>query len=379
MSRATDSGHQPHTWGGVNRNTGQPFNNGKPAAGGRTDREGGNPVGGGSGGGGGMTKAGGQPSAHSGPEHMNPGWGDIDGQSSGGWDVSFPREIGTPKHPHYMTFRPWKITGGVGGTTGDMTFKAAMSAGVSQVSLPIPTMNTTYAQGWDKADVNATQGGMLRGIKQAFGGQGKATEGGPPGSTEVRIYEQGKAGVTGAMEAYQGGGSISEITSKIANAGIAGNAAAGITLGMAGKVLGEAASTALGVASFNQTMAFYQGPAFREFSFAYQMHPQDSGDQFKILQIVDFFKQGSAPDQISSGLFRIYEIPFAFTINFYGVNGEMTHINKIARCACTNVAVTYGGDRFNTFQGTDAPVQTNLSLSFKEIELVTKAEMQAGY
>ena len=57
----------------------------------------------------------------------------------------------------------------------------------------------------------------------------------------------------------------------------------------------------------------------------------------------------------------------------------MTHINKIARCALTSVAVAYGGDRFNTFQGTDAPVQTNLTLQFKEIELVTKTEMEKGY
>ena len=158
-----------------------------------------------------------------------------------------------------------------------------------------------------------------------------------------------------------------------------GNAVAGVGLGVAGKVLGDGASSALGVASFNQVMPFYKGPEFRTFGFGYQLMPQSPAEQSKIKKIIDFFKTASAPEQISSGLFRIYELPFIFTINFYGINGEMEHINKIAHCALTSVDVKYGGDRFNTFAGTDAPVQTNLTLSFKEIELVTKIDMEKGY
>ena len=107
--------------------------------------------------------------------------------------------------------------------------------------------------------------------------------------------------------------------------------------------------------------------------------PHDTKDQFNILKIIDFFKTASAPEQLSAGLFRIYEIPFVFSINFYGINGEMSHINKIAKCALVSVDIKYGGDRFNTFAGTDAPVQTNLALTFKEIELITKSEMMRGY
>jgi hypothetical protein len=109
------------------------------------------------------------------------------------------------------------------------------------------------------------------------------------------------------------------------------------------------------------------------------MIPQSGPEQYRIRQIIDFFKTASAPEQISAGLFRIYEIPFVFSINFYGLYGEMHHINKIAKCALVSVGVKYGGDRFNTFADTDAPVQTDLSLTFKEIELVTKAEMMRGY
>ena len=340
-----------------------------------------------------MTKAGGQPaSAIRRPQSGTPaaaggtGGGFEMGDMGGGGVVHFPQEIGTPKQPNYMTFRCHKITSAVGGTMSDMNFAQTTSAGVQQVALPIPTgVNTTYAQGWDQADVNATQGSLMRAAGNAFGSGLQSPTGTFGGEGDVNqsgtqsIMAAAREGAQGAAATARAGGSIAAITSKIAQSGIGGNAVAGVTLGMAGKVLGGASSTALGVAAFDQTMAFYQGPKFREFNFSYQMIPHDMADTNNIRKIVDFFKTASAPEQISSGLFRIYELPFVFSINFYGINGEMTHMNKIAKCALTSVALTYGGDRFNTFAGTDAPVQTNMALVFKEIQLVTKTDMVDGY
>ena len=77
--------------------------------------------------------------------------------------------------------------------------------------------------------------------------------------------------------------------------------------------------------------------------------------------------------------FRIYEIPYVFKIGFHSKKGELKDVNRIAHCACTNVSVSYGGDRFQTFSGTDSPVETNISLTFKEIELITRTEMEEGY
>ena len=169
------------------------------------------------------------------------------------------------------------------------------------------------------------------------------------------------------------------IQSKIASMGVSGNAGAGVTLGVAGKLLGPAMGTAAGFSSFNQMMAHYNGPAFRNFSFSYVLRPLSAKDQQSIVKIVNFFKIASAPSQISNGLFRIYETPYVFKIGFYSREGPLTDVNRIAHCACTNVSVSYGGDRFQTFSGTNSPVETNISLSFKEIELITRTEMEAGY
>ena len=45
--------------------------------------------------------------------------------------------------------------------------------------------------------------------------------------------------------------------------------------------------------------------------------------------------------------------------------------------------VTYGGDRYKTFDGIDTkgapPVETAITLNFKEMELITKQRAQEGY
>jgi hypothetical protein len=396
MSRATDNDHRPASWGGINRNTGKPFNNNKGGGGSGftfNDDAGGDGSNKNT-----MSKAGGQPGSGGPATTFNDDVG-------GGSIVNFPDEIGSPKQPNYMTFRTWKITSAVGGTMGDINFSQTTSAGVQQVALPIPTgVGTNYAQGWDQSDVNAVQGSLMRNFGSSFGNAMKSTatsgivgrqdrEGGSNSAANMvgemggTLASAGKAAITGVADIIadpvnvynKATGAISNIAAKIGQSQMVGNAVAGVGLGVAGKVLGDAGSTAMGVASFNQTMAFYQGPQFRTFNFSYQLLPQSPAEQRKIKQVVDFFKTASAPEQISSGLFRIYELPFVFTINFYGINGEMEHINKIAHCALTAVQVAYGGDRFNTFAGTDAPVQTNIQLAFKEIELVTKKEMEVGY
>ena len=56
----------------------------------------------------------------------------------------------------------------------------------------------------------------------------------------------------------------------------------------------------------------------------------------------------------------------------------MTHLNNIAKCALTNINVVYGGDRFSVF--TDAaPVQVDLTLQFKEVQLLSQDDMEKGY
>jgi len=311
--------------------------------------------------------------------------------------ITFPAGLGDdPAQPFFMTFLPKKITSAVGGTMGDMSFQSVSVTkdNIAQVALPIPTgINVAYAQGWDQTDVNALQGTIMN--TTAFKDAASMMRDTAEGNTDTTVagglsalkkvgkqaLKMGGEGGTEAREAFSSnpGGAVSTIMSKIGKMGVSGNSVAGITLGVAGKLLGPAMSTAAGFSSFNQTMAHYNGPPFRNFSFTYTLRPLEPKDQQNIVKIVDFFKIASAPSLISSNLFRLYEIPYVFKIAFWSRKGELKDVNRIAHCACTNVAVSYGGDRFQTFSGTDSPVETNIALTFKEIELITRTEMEEGH
>ena len=58
---------------------------------------------------------------------------------------------------------------------------------------------------------------------------------------------------------------------------------------------------------------------------------------------------------------------------------ENEYLHKIGKCALTSMNVSYGGEKFNVFDQTDAPVQVDLSLSFTELQLQDSASYAAGY
>jgi hypothetical protein len=72
-------------------------------------------------------------------------------------------------------------------------------------------------------------------------------------------------------------------------------------------------------------------------------------------------------------------VPQLFGISYHNKTKPMEHLNKIGKCALTSINVIYGGDRFAVFHQDSAPVQVDLSLTFKEVQLLSAADMEAGY
>ena len=70
---------------------------------------------------------------------------------------------------------------------------------------------------------------------------------------------------------------------------------------------------------------------------------------------------------------RIYDLPNVFKISFHNGNNPNPWLPQIGHCALTNVGVTYGGDKFTTYNRSKGmPVQTDLTLQFKEMELLDR-------
>ena len=67
----------------------------------------------------------------------------------------------------------------------------------------------------------------------------------------------------------------------------------------------------------------------------------------------------------------------------YGANQNL-HLHNISTCVLENISVSYGGERYKTFSpapgGEGAqPVETSITLNFKELELITRERVFEGF
>jgi hypothetical protein len=253
-----------------------------------------------------------------------------------------------------MKFSTWIMKGGTGSNIGDI----GMTEVGDHVCLPIPSgVNVTYGQGWDQEEVGA--------------GQSLAAD---VGAAALNTYSSGAS--SGDNMRAMAKSSSEAVKDTAGRVGLEGaKKAAG--MGFAGKLVGTgAAQRAAGTALFQNTYATYGGPAFRTFQFAFSFKPLEYKDTTKVREILEFFKQGSAPALISGGLWRVYELPYVFKITYYDHNGRKhPHLPQISQSALTDLSVTYGGDMYTEFREGSSPVQIDLSLSFREVALLTRDDL----
>ena len=75
---------------------------------------------------------------------------------------------------------------------------------------------------------------------------------------------------------------------------------------------------------------------------------------------------------------REMTIPDFFQISYWFRGKENSHLNKIKKCVLSNAQIEYGADRYKAFEN-GQPQTTKLSLSFSELEIITKDYIQEGY
>jgi len=116
----------------------------------------------------------------------------------------------------------------------------------------------------------------------------------------------------------------------------------------------------------------------RSFSFQFLLKPRSSAESDAIQEIIKKFKVAAHPKLSDGG--KYYEFPHEFDIKYHSGQGENQYINKIARSACTSINVSYGDGQggFKTFDS-GAPVAVALSLTFQELQLLTREKMEEGF
>lgn len=152
--------------------------------------------------------------------------------------------------------------------------------------------------------------------------------------------------------------------------------------GMKGEDVSQLLLRGIGQAVNPQMQVLFQGVGFRSFQFDFTMTPYSAEEAKMIKDIIFEFKYASAPKINRNGVFgsqgMYFQVPDMFDIQFY-YNGKINeNVHKITRCVLQNVSVDYAPIGWATYDGGE-PVQTKLSLQFKEIEIVDKTRIKDGY
>ena len=121
----------------------------------------------------------------------------------------------------------------------------------------------------------------------------------------------------------------------------------------------------------------FEGVGRREFSYEFTFIPKDVDEARTIEKIVKAFKFHMASNY-KDGSFREMEIPDLFNITYMYKGKPNTHLNKISTCALEGMDISYGADRFVAYED-GRPQTTKISLKFKEMEIVTKSQIETGH
>jgi len=222
----------------------------------------------------------------------------------------------------------------------------------NSIALYMPnTLNFDYAQGYSNASLlDSTLGKSLAVV-------------GAAGSSVVDAISKGEFG-----DALK---NASPFVAKFLSEKFAG--------GGSGQILFTAAT---GTVQNPLMEVIYTAPEFRRFQFDFMFYPRSEREATEVQEIISTLRFHQAPEaqQSTNGFFLVP--PSEFDIDFY-YNGKVNpNIPQIGICVLKSMQVNYAPNGFSAYEvagqgaklgGTGMPVAIQLTLSFEETEIRTKA------
>jgi len=209
--------------------------------------------------------------------------------------------------------------------------------------------------------------------------------------TTTATYNDSKTGVAGFLAA-SGINAADKDASAIAASlvagaqGILGDMAAksaGIVAELAGAEGGEQlAKKAFGVADNPYMEVLFDSMGLRTFTYNFNMAPKNEKEAYEVQKIIQLFRFHMAPE-LRPGINRYLGLPSQFDIHYMflskdGSTSENSFYNKISTCVLQDCKVNYTPNGVKSFED-GGPTATTMSLTFKEIELMTKDKIAEGF
>jgi hypothetical protein len=115
----------------------------------------------------------------------------------------------------------------------------------------------------------------------------------------------------------------------------------------------------------------------RSFTYDFFFTPKSQREAQSIRNIIRAIRHHAHPEAATSmGLY--YIAPSTFDIDFMHRGRQNNNIHKVKTCVLTNYTVDYAPYGWSTHVD-GMPVQTRLTLTFQEVESVTRQDVIEGY
>lgn len=133
-----------------------------------------------------------------------------------------------------------------------------------------------------------------------------------------------------------------------------------------------------GYAKNPQVEVLFDTVALREFQFDFKFTPKNAKEAQTVLDIIKTFRFHAAPELVP-GSGRYFIPPSEFDISFMYRDNLNSKLFKISTCVCTGVDVNYvtAGQFATYYDGT--PIEIEMVLKFKEVEIMHKDLITQGY
>jgi len=133
-----------------------------------------------------------------------------------------------------------------------------------------------------------------------------------------------------------------------------------------------------GLAINPQQQLLFDGIDFRTYQLAFTFTPYSAEEAKTVTEIIKMFRYHAAPQIVTGDGGMFFVPPSTFNIDFL-LNGQRNkNISRVAESVIESIDVNYAPSGWSAHSD-GAPVQTTLTINFKEIELIDKTLIQQGF
>lgn len=128
-----------------------------------------------------------------------------------------------------------------------------------------------------------------------------------------------------------------------------------------------------------QLEVLYKNPTNREFRYTFKFTPRNAIESQSVEDLITTLRFHASPEYANSDTSRYFIPPSEFRIEHMIGSLPNYHLPRIGQCVLQEVNVNYAASgQYSTFKD-GSPIEIQMDLNFKEVNVLTKADIKAGF